>query len=256
MTFKEDILRPFNYISLSLAIVGIVLAVFFYLDGKRTKSISYHIDQPSLIYDSENASSAIKVVAKDSSPIDDDVYLLTGIIWNSGNLPISNEDVRKTISVSLSPSEKILDYKIVKQTDRDIAKFLLVKNDNKSLNLAWQYFDPGYGLKFQVIYTGDDNPKFILSGKVLDVKSFSNIKQIERPSYVLAGFILLGLVGVFIYFGVLYKKVVYASKIYDKILFAGFVMIAILSFVLMLQKVLGDYNASIPDILQPTQVQG
>jgi hypothetical protein len=185
MTFKEDISKPFNYISLSLAIIGIAFGVYSYLESKRTRSISYHIDQPSLIYDSENASSAIKVVAKDSTPIDDDVYLLNGRIWNSGNLPVNAEDVRQSLSINLLLATKILDFKITGSTDSSVAKFNLTKRDNRKLDLSWKYFDPGYGFNFQIIYTGEDNPKFNLAGKVLDVQGFSKVEQIDKADSVL-----------------------------------------------------------------------
>jgi hypothetical protein len=173
MTITEDFKKPINLIFLLLAIAGIALSFFFYFNGRKTKAISYQINEPSsLIYDSKNSSSAIKVLEKDSIPIKDNVYILTGKIWNSGDIPIDNHDVRESIALNLLSSKKILDFKIVKQSDPTIAKFQLSKKNNNSLLLSWRYFDPGYEIEFQIIYTGYQDSKFNLSGKVLDINKF------------------------------------------------------------------------------------
>ena len=149
---------------------------FFYFDGKKTKALSYYIDDPSsLIYDSKNASSAIKVLEKDSVRVKDNVYILTGVIWNSGDIPITTEDVRQKLILNLSSAKEILNFKIVTQTDSTIAKFTLIPITNKSIGLTWRYFDPGYACKFQIIYTGYENSNFGLTGKVLDIKEFNQI---------------------------------------------------------------------------------
>ncbi|WP_426669645.1 hypothetical protein ACPPVU_00080 [Mucilaginibacter sp. McL0603] len=196
MTFIEDFKKPINYISILLAILGIASGFFFYLNSKKNKVISYNITEPSsLIYDSKNSSSAIKVIEKDSIPIKDNVYILTGTIWNSGNLPVTNEDVRQNISLNLSGTQKILDFKIIKQTDPDIAKFNLTKINNKSLGLSWKYFDPDYAFKFQIIYTGNENPGFKLNGKVLGIKVFKKVNAAEKIDYrVMMITAILGLV--------------------------------------------------------------
>jgi hypothetical protein len=191
MTLSEDFKKPINIIFLILAIAGLASGFYFYKASQKTKSISYHIDEPSsLIYDSNNSSSAIKVLEKDSIPIKDNVYLLTGVIWNSGDLPILREDVRQSLSINLSSAKKILDFKIIKQTDPSIANFNLIKNSNNSLVLKWKYFDPGYAFKFQIIYTGFDKAQFILDGRVLDIKQFNRFPYLgneinPKPIFVI-----------------------------------------------------------------------
>jgi hypothetical protein len=182
MSLSEDIKKPLNIVFLLLAIAGIVLSVFFYYNGRKTKSIAYYINEPSsLIYDSHNSSSAIKVIEKDSTAIRDNVYLLTGVIWNNGDIPVNTEDVRQTIVLNLESAKKILDFKIVRQTDPTVANFNLSRKDSHALNLSWKYFDPGYALKFQIIYTGTDNPAFNLNGKILDIKEFAKKAESRGP---------------------------------------------------------------------------
>ena len=59
MSFSEDIKKPFNIITLTIAIISIGLTIYFYVEGIKEKSICYKIEHnPSLIFD--NLSSTYK----------------------------------------------------------------------------------------------------------------------------------------------------------------------------------------------------
>jgi hypothetical protein len=184
MTFKDDLLRPFNLAMTVITIVSLVLAVISIYNGRKIRNISYQINQPiAKIFDSENSTPALKLIERDSVPITENVYLLTGIIWNNGNLPITKEDVREAISIKLINCKRILDYKLVKQSDPSIAKFSLTKRNNNTLNIDWSYFDPGYGFNFQIVYSGKEDPGFLINGKVLDVSSFTKAIPNTKNNY-------------------------------------------------------------------------
>ena len=74
----------------------------------------------ALLGDSQNYSSEIKLLINDSLLATENVYLLTGTIWNSGELSIYENDVRKDIELNINDDNKILDYKIVKSIDEEI----------------------------------------------------------------------------------------------------------------------------------------
>jgi hypothetical protein len=186
MTFFEEIKRPFNLVTLFLAITGILLSVFLYYKSEKVKGISYMVNEPpSLIFDSKNSSSAIKVVGHDNVSINGDVYLLTGSLWNSGDYPISKEDARLPLSISLNNNSQILDFKITKQKDSAIANFVLLKEKPNSLNIGWNYFDPGFGFKFQIMYIGSNISEFKINGKILDVKEFTKVDIFESKNNLL-----------------------------------------------------------------------
>lgn len=183
MTVFEDVKKPFNLFTLLLAIIGIILTVFFYFKSQKVKDISYLLNEPSsLIFDSKNASSAIKVIEKDSNIVSGDVYLLTGSIWNSGDYPISKDEVRLPLSITLSNSIRIIDFKIIQQKDSAIANFVLSKEKPNSLNISWKYFDPSFGFKFQIMYVGKGISEFKLNGKILDIKKFTEVEMIEKQN--------------------------------------------------------------------------
>ncbi|WP_264536710.1 hypothetical protein [Flavobacterium sp. N1736] len=177
MTFFEEVKRPFNLVTMFFTIVSLILSIIFYYNGIRDKEISYSISEPTaLIFDSKNSSSSIKLIERDSIIITDNVYLLTGSIINTGDLPISKSDLRKNLSILLPKAKRILDYKITKQKDPSISKFNLSILNKNALKIRWNYFDPNAGFNFQIIYIGKEDPNFTLNGKVLGIEEFQKIK--------------------------------------------------------------------------------
>jgi len=183
MTFREEIKRPYNVITLILTILSISLSIIFYFKSTKEKSLSYQLNQPSsLIYDNKNSFPSLKMYEKDTIPIDGNVYLLTGSIWNSGDISFDKSDVRLPLTIVLKKSNRILDFKITKQKDESFAKFNLSNLSPNSLKIGWNYFDPGFGFNFQIIYLGEEDANFELNGKILDVETFNNVIKPERKS--------------------------------------------------------------------------
>lgn len=184
MSFLSDLKKPVNFISISLGIIGIILAIVFYFKSQKEKIPTYILPEPneiSIVYDSQKSSPSIRVLDKDSTLVKDNVYLFTATFWNSGNLPIEPEDVRTPVVLTISPCKKILDYKIVAATYPDIANFTLteiksVDSLSKSLMLKWNHLDPNFGLMIQVTHTGSLKPWIKFNGMIVGVEGLKNGK--------------------------------------------------------------------------------
>jgi len=199
MTFIEDLKKPINIFFVALSVAGLLFGLYSYYDSHKTKTISYQItDPPAIVYDSENASSAIKLFEHDSIPIKDNVYLLTGTLWNSGNITILNDDVRRQLVLSIDSAKDILDFQIVKEIDPEIAKFSLRKINKQNIAVSWKYFDPGYAIKFQIIFAGSEKSKFHIGGKILDVKKFDNVPERESNETSYFALFMTGILPLFI----------------------------------------------------------
>lgn len=171
MSFSEDIKKPFNIITLTIAIISIGLTIYFYVEGIKEKSICYKIEHnPSLIFDNEKISPNIRVLEKDSIIIAENIYMIKGMIWNDGDLPIEDKDIKRKIVIRLENINRIIDFKIEKQTDKENKNFQINKIDSISLNLSWEYFEPQDGLTFQIIYIGNPQPLFKVEGKIIGIK--------------------------------------------------------------------------------------
>lgn len=158
-------------------IFGIFLALYYGKEKKREPVYSV-IKTPSLIFDRFNASPKIKLIVNDSLTLAENVYITTLVIWNKGKLPINKEDIRQDLFIYCSDStSKILDFKIIEEKESGVSNFKLIPK-KEDLKIDWDYFDPGFGFKFQVIYTGNDLTKIVVSGNVLG----SKVKQLKTKS--------------------------------------------------------------------------
>lgn len=148
---------------------GFLIALIFYVLGNKEHEPVYAIiKEPSLVFDKNNVAPSFRLLdMKDSTTIKSNVYVASILIWNNGDLPIIDDDIRKEFTMRLSGSEgKILDYKIVKESREEITKFQLIEKDNK-LQLDWAFFDPGDALEIQLTYTGNRTTEVKCEGFVL-----------------------------------------------------------------------------------------
>tara|TARA_B100000953_G_C18005186_1_gene416323 strand:+ start:709 stop:1506 length:798 start_codon:yes stop_codon:yes gene_type:complete len=162
--------KSLNFLGLIIGITGILLAIYFHFSSNKEKEISYNVQNEALkIYDTDllKKYQRISVYQDDSIKIDKTVYINTFSIWNSGDLPISKQDVRKDLIISFLGVEEILDVQILKEIDKEVSGFELIPIDSASYKLKWKYFDPKDGVKFQIIYTGESNIKPKIKTKIL-----------------------------------------------------------------------------------------
>src|SRR3990172_1134487 len=158
MSFFEDFKRPFNILTILLAIGSIIIGLYFYYNPKKDKKLSYIITAQQQIYDSKISSPKITVYDAAKKPINQNIYVVTVTLWNSGSEPIEPQDNRKPFSFKINNCYQILDYKIIKEKDREVSMFdlsidhLSQNASDKSLHINWKHFDPKQGLSFQLIY--------------------------------------------------------------------------------------------------------
>ena len=72
------------------------------------------------------------------------------------------------------------------EKEKGISKFKLLPI-GKGLKIDWDYFDPGFGFLFQIIYSGSKNSEVKISGYVLDteVKPFQRSERQVKWNRVL-----------------------------------------------------------------------
>lgn len=183
-------------VSLVVAVVSVGLTVYFYLDSREFREPVYLVDEEhKQIFDSTASSPKIKVLDKDSNPVTDNIFLATVTIWNAGKLSIEPEDVRVPLRIHIKPKSKLLDYSIVKESDPEITKFQL----SESLGLSWLHFDPGYGVKVQLLYSSREQAGIELTGKIkgaAKLKKFESTRRLNPNIIYVPFFLLVFVVGV------------------------------------------------------------
>lgn len=179
--WTKELKNPITIFFIVSTIVGFIFTFYFYYVPQQKKELSYQFSEPSIIYDSKNISSKIHVTDNLGNPINGNLYLVTGYIWNSGNLPIETEMVRAPIEIIVPPEEaKIKDFQIINQSDT-INEFSLLAIDSNTIQLRWKYFDPNEGVSFQLFYLANDQVPLQLIGKVLGIEQFNSYSNIPSP---------------------------------------------------------------------------
>ncbi len=230
----NDFKNPYNIITLLIGIVGLGTGIYFWWDSKKYKEVSYEIQPSSIIFDKEKMSTHLALyelktdsyfvkpgaIAKSADsgpetsivevpnvPITDNVFIVTGKIWNSGNLQITKDDVHnkeKAISIELPGAKRILDYRITKQYEDASAGFSMRRHNDKIIDFDWEFFDPKYGFSYQIIYIGDKESGLKITGKILDTQFVKYLQDgLTLPMYPIAFLMILI---VFIAFRITYLK--------------------------------------------------
>jgi hypothetical protein len=155
---------------------------------KKYQPVYSVLNTPSLIYDKASVSSKIKLVLHDSIAVNESVYVTSVAIWNKGDEAIEKDYLRKDFFVYCSDSSShILDYKKLQENEPGISNFKLTPVGD-SIRIEWDRFDPGYGLKLQIIYTGVKSTKICATGSVLGAEL---IPVVVKPDVSTLGFMIL-----------------------------------------------------------------
>lgn len=176
-----------NSLGLIIGILGIVISIYIFYSTKTEKIITYYLSSESFkIFDNDliEKSQKITLLRNDSIKIKENVYLLTFSIWNSGNVTIDPEDVRKDLVIKFIGIKEILDYSILKEIDHEISKFNLNKISNNSFQLRWKYFDPNDGLKIQLLFTGVPNLNVEIDSKIINTKINEYVPIRKKPNTI------------------------------------------------------------------------
>lgn len=228
--FWDDLKRPINIISLLLAIIGIILAFFFYFKSEQRREISYRFVSRTKVYDRSSSSPKLSLLNADKSPVRNDVYVVSIQIWNSGTLPIENVDMRRPFDVVLLKGDGFLDWRVAYSLqDADVCKFRITPTETNipitSLNLEWDHFDPLRGCQVQILFMGDTNTAVSLADPFSgngNIKGTGQINPIWKP---LAAIEAIGVVlcGVMFMYGMfrVSKRAQFISKFERNVIYSS-----------------------------------
>lgn len=177
----KKIFTPSTILTLSLFIISTSFGIYTYQKNIKEIKPVYSIGETRLIFDYEDSEIPFSLYIGDSLKVNQFVYSTKIYIWNEGNLPIREADVRESLMIrSKFDNVKIVDCKIEKQNLENIAMFS-VKRINDRFEFDWQHFDPGFGFSTQILFLS--NTKLPLS----------NTDQSRIPAlFKISGFFLGG----------------------------------------------------------------
>ncbi|WP_128003606.1 hypothetical protein [Piscinibacter defluvii] len=201
MTLFEELRKPFNLVSTTIAVVSLLLSVYFYVASIQKREPVYLVRTSSQIFSKSVTSPRFTVVDAEGKAVQGDIYVVEVSFWNDGGLPIEPSDVRTPVFVEFPVHHRVLDAKVVGQNKPAISNFRIseqtpVDGGGPRLLLAWSHLDPGVGARLQFIYVGDRDAPLTFHGDILDAKLTDAAGLLRRVGNSWVSAVVLVLLGV------------------------------------------------------------
>lgn len=184
MPFWQDLKRPFNLVSTVIAVVSLLLSIYFYFEAKQRREPYYVVHPTNQIYSKSNPSPKIRLLDDQGASIPEDVYLLEVSFWNNGRLAIEAADVRVPVLLEMRGATRILDATVARENVGAVSEFRIARinhtSNPKSIEIQWKHLDPGLGARIQIIYSGNAQPEIAFSGRILDASIENGAGPIGR----------------------------------------------------------------------------
>jgi hypothetical protein len=199
--FKKNWL---NTLSVTIGIVGILIAIYAYTRTKKERIPTFYVDSVrTQIIDAKQVSSApIKVIRNDGTEIKSDLNAIRFYFWNDGNETIRVENILENIILTIDdPDAEILDFKILKisriVTGLQLNKITIDDSFHFGLKISCVILEKNDGFSGQIIYAGKPNADLNINGIIEGYGPIkSKIKQKEENSFsnnLLQGSTVLGM---------------------------------------------------------------
>ena len=154
-----------SLVGLIFGIIGIVLAIIFYLKSKKNKTPYYLIKSFNIISESlGNKIKDIEILLKGEKISNLTVSKI--VLWNGGNETINRIDIPDSTKFKIRTKEmiKIYDIEIIDNSDSAInCSIISVPNEHI---LDFDFLDPNQGFIIKVTHSGINSDDLIISGRV------------------------------------------------------------------------------------------
>ena len=163
--------------SIAIGILGIALAIVFYLRGKATKkpgyiSISYPVVSDKFQHERWN----LKVTFDDKNV--NKLTVTKFLFWNSGNRSIRKEDVpNKFTIIPKSNDTVIFQAYIEQQSGDDFLAATKLDNETNTIEFDFNHLEKNEGFVLAFAHSSDGINDFEVKGKVLDGEEIKMIKK-------------------------------------------------------------------------------
>jgi hypothetical protein len=145
--------RKLSVFSLSVGLVGVLLAIIFYFNPLNSKNIHYNIQNFPLFEDYVQQIEGIQIFV-DGKEIKN-LTVSNIIIWNSGNSVIEYNDIpiKNQLSIKLlNDNTEIISTKVLYQTNIGNDVFVNIIDDH-SILFGFEYLNKNDGFVIQILHT-------------------------------------------------------------------------------------------------------
>ena len=171
--FSELAQTPWiTFISIALALIGLISSVFFYYKGRKTKLIRYYLYGNSLF---EGFVEKIKGLSIQFYGKQIKTLTVTKIrFWNNGTETINHNDfpTNDPFSINIQKGYEILDASIMKSNNTSNNVKINLSDAGFKIDVDFEYLDPKDEFIIQIFHTGTEDSN--------DFKVFGSIKRFGK----------------------------------------------------------------------------
>jgi hypothetical protein len=239
-----------GFLGLIIGIIGISLSIFLYSNSKKERNLYFVIETPrSNVLDFSKLTDApLKILRRDGSQIEGNVYIVKFYFWNAGRLSIRNSEILEPLVIHFEGKEtEILDYRILK-TSRDLIKMKLDRAESdplRSLDLSFKILEHYDGFCTQIIYKGTENIAITLEGSVEGIKTINTTLPARYKTAKIFTFLFYLAICVFFVFYLEDKIIRFLSELKFKIYTRTAFLVVLVALMIIAVFYLGKLSESI-----------
>ncbi len=153
-------------LNFTIAIIGLFLAIFFYIKGKKVKLPYYAIRSHNIVRDLVSRIDSLEMLYAGER-----IENLTATkiaFWNAGNDTIKREDIpdKAPLTVTVKKGYKILEAKILHFIEEANQFSIPISEDKSHISIYFEYLDKNQGVIIQLLHTGKSKQDIEINGKI------------------------------------------------------------------------------------------
>lgn len=152
--------------SFFIAIVGIILAIGFYLKSRRLKIPCYSIRSINVVQDLISKFESLEI--RYAGDAIENLTVTKLAFWNWGKETINSSDIASADPLLVRATEgyKILEAKVI-YANNPANQFSIIDHEDKTaVSLNFDYLDKNEGAVIQIIHTGTTNDHIQVTGTI------------------------------------------------------------------------------------------
>lgn len=172
----------FNAVTLTVALIGIILTIYFAIRARKVKKPVYAVRTINLVKDKLGKIDRVEMLF-DGRRIEN-LSISKFVLWNEGKETIRAADIapRDPLRIMIDPEYRILDCKIIAERNRANGFVATVAEDGLSICITFDYFDRQEGAVLEIAHTGTDSSCLTLMGSLHGVRKFG-VKTAQKPVF-------------------------------------------------------------------------
>ena len=141
-------------LNFTIAIIGLFLAIFFYIKSKKVKLPYYAISSQNIVRDLVSRIDSLEMLYAGER-----IENLTATkiaFWNAGNDTIKREDIpdKAPLTINVKKGYKILNAIILHFIEKSNEFSIHISDDKSHITIDFEYLDKNEGVIIQLLHTG------------------------------------------------------------------------------------------------------